>query len=163
MWFFLFGLSGRLSRASFCLYAAIAFGLLLVMIGALYLYELCAGNYENGGPTPWPSTPLGIAGAALWFLALSLILVCGLAVGAKRLHDRNKTAWWLVVFVVLPNALSSFAEIVRVKFPEDFAVLPLLLNGVALAILGWAFVELACLRGTPGPNRFGSDPLMHDA
>jgi uncharacterized membrane protein YhaH (DUF805 family) len=30
---------------------------------------------------------------------------------------------------------------------------------VASAILIWAFVELACLRGTIGPNRYGPDPL----
>jgi uncharacterized membrane protein YhaH (DUF805 family) len=30
---------------------------------------------------------------------------------------------------------------------------------VAFAITVWAFVELYCLRGTTGPNRFGPDPL----
>jgi uncharacterized membrane protein YhaH (DUF805 family) len=28
-------------------------------------------------------------------------------------------------------------------------------------VLGiWGFVELGCLRGTAGPNRFGPDPLV---
>jgi uncharacterized membrane protein YhaH (DUF805 family) len=31
------------------------------------------------------------------------------------------------------------------------------LAGTAIAI--WAFVELGCLRGTVGPNRYGPDPL----
>jgi uncharacterized membrane protein YhaH (DUF805 family) len=26
-------------------------------------------------------------------------------------------------------------------------------------IFVWAFIELFCLRGTPGDNRFGRDPL----
>jgi uncharacterized membrane protein YhaH (DUF805 family) len=30
----------------------------------------------------------------------------------------------------------------------------------SFAITVWAFVELGCLRGTVGPNRFGPDPLM---
>ena len=30
---------------------------------------------------------------------------------------------------------------------------------IGLAILIWAIIELGCLRGTPGPNRFGPDPL----
>ena len=30
---------------------------------------------------------------------------------------------------------------------------------VALALSIWSFVELFCLRGTRGPNRFGPDPI----
>jgi uncharacterized membrane protein YhaH (DUF805 family) len=33
----------------------------------------------------------------------------------------------------------------------------ILLAAAAIAI--WGFVELGCLRGTPGPNRYGADPL----
>jgi uncharacterized membrane protein YhaH (DUF805 family) len=25
----------------------------------------------------------------------------------------------------------------------------------------WGFVELGCLRGTPGPNQYGPDPLAY--
>jgi uncharacterized membrane protein YhaH (DUF805 family) len=31
---------------------------------------------------------------------------------------------------------------------------------LGFAVLVWAFVELGCLRGTLGPNRFGPDPLV---
>src|SRR5215213_10035618 len=37
----------------------------------------------------------------IWLLSLWPIL----AVGAKRLHDRNKNGWWLLVFWLLPFAL----------------------------------------------------------
>jgi len=160
MWHFLFGLGGRLSRASFCLFAVIAFGLMLVLLSALYFYEISAGNYENGGPTPWPSTPLGMAGVAAWFSILFLIAVAFLAVSAKRLHDRDRSAWWLIVFVVLPNALSSLSQFMLMTYPQSATVPAQFLNGVALALFVWAFIELACLRGTPGANRFGSDSLM---
>ena len=30
----------------------------------------------------------------------------------------------------------------------------------SLAVTVWVIVELGCLRGTQGPNRFGSDPLQ---
>jgi len=39
------------------------------------------------------------------------------------------------------------------------ADLPSAVQLVALALGGWGLVELGCLRGTFGPNRFGSDPL----
>jgi uncharacterized membrane protein YhaH (DUF805 family) len=160
MWHFLFGLSGRLSRASFCLFALLAFGLVLALMAALYFYDIGAGNYENGGPSPWPTSPLGIAGAGLWFFVLLFIVVSFLAVSAKRLHDREWSAWWLIVFVVFPNALSSLSQMVRMNLPESAAMLSLILDCAAIGIFSWAFIELACLRGTPGPNRFGSDPLM---
>jgi uncharacterized membrane protein YhaH (DUF805 family) len=31
--------------------------------------------------------------------------------------------------------------------------------GVMIALSLWGFVEMLCLRGTRGPNRFGPDPL----
>ena len=35
----------------------------------------------------------------------------------------------------------------------------LFLGLAAFAVGVWAFVELGCLRGTIGPNRYGPDPL----
>jgi uncharacterized membrane protein YhaH (DUF805 family) len=158
MWHFLFTFNGRLSRASFCLFAAAAFFLLLVLLSALYFYEISAGNYENGGPVPWPASPLGIVGTALWFLCLLAILGSALSVSAKRLHDRDKAAWWLVVFVVLPNALYSLAQYFEDHGQSDSPALTLAPQIIAIGLFLWAFVELACLRGTAGPNRFGAAP-----
>jgi uncharacterized membrane protein YhaH (DUF805 family) len=163
MWHFLFGLSGRLSRAAFCLFALIAFGLVLLLMVALYFYDIAAGNYENGGPSPWPTSLLGIVGASLWFFVLLFVVVSFLAVSAKRLHDRDWSAWWLIVFVVLPNVLSSLSQMVRTDLNESATVLALILDCVAIGVFSWAFIELACLRGTSGPNRFGADPLMRES
>jgi uncharacterized membrane protein YhaH (DUF805 family) len=61
----------------------------------------------------------GVVGLAL--------LLPGLAMGARRLHDIDRTFWWvLLTFTII---------------------------GV------FVLVYWACLRGTPGPNRFGPDPL----
>ena len=38
-----------------------------------------------------------------------------------------------------------------------------MLSLAAAAIAIWAFVELGCLRGTPGPNQYGPDPLGNPA
>ena len=156
---FLFGLRGRIARASFCLFLAVGFVLLLALLSALYMYDLLAGNYENGGPTPWPTSPLAIAGAVAWFLVLVLLFVSGVAVTLKRLHDRDKSWWWLLIFVLAPNALSSLAAFWRDQYPS-FGEIGFVLDFSALVILIWAFVELACLKGTTGDNRFGADPLQ---
>jgi uncharacterized membrane protein YhaH (DUF805 family) len=63
-------------------------------------------------------------------LLVNLLLVWpALAVSVKRWHDRDKSGWWV------------------------------LLN--LLPVVGWLWVLIdnGFLRGTPGPNRFGEDPL----
>ena len=52
-----------------------------------------------------------------------------LAIQIKRWHDRDRSGWW--VFIQLIPLIGAI----------------------------WAFVELGCLRGTYGRNRFGPDPL----
>ena len=42
---------------------------------------------------------------------------------------------------------------------EDGSLVSAVLGFAASAIGVWAFVELACLRGTVGPNAYGPDPI----
>ena len=128
----LFGFSGRINRAKYWLTAVIYLAAILLVTG------------------------IGIAaGMAMLFILVAVIiyipiLISGIAVGIKRLHDRDKSGWWLLVFYVLPGVLSGLAEKTGPYFVLELA-------GAALSI--WGFVELGCLRGTSGPNRFGPDPL----
>lgn len=63
-------------------------------------------------------------------LAYLVLILPTLAVGARRLHDIDFRAWWLLLHLVP-------------------------IGGIVLIIF-------ACLGGTPGPNRFGPDPLAGD-
>jgi len=49
--------------------------------------------------------------------------------GVKRCHDRDKSGWWILLSVV--------------------------------PVIGWiwAIIELGCLKGADGPDRYGPDPL----
>jgi uncharacterized membrane protein YhaH (DUF805 family) len=61
---------------------------------------------------------------------VNLLLVWpAVAVSVKRWHDRDKSGWWVLINLV--------------------------------PVIGWiwALVDNGFLRGTPGPNRFGDDPL----
>jgi uncharacterized membrane protein YhaH (DUF805 family) len=87
-----------------------------------------------------------------------VILISSLAVGVKRLHDRNKSGWYLVLFYIVPGIL-LVASIAVGTTMEDSITIAGVLGLIAFAIGVWAFVELGCLRGTIGPNRYGSDPL----
>ncbi|MDC7785541.1 DUF805 domain-containing protein [Rhodoplanes sp. TEM] len=63
-------------------------------------------------------------------LASLALFLPGLAVGIRRLHDIDRTGWWMLLVITVIGAL--------------------------------VLLVFACLRGTPGPNRFGPDPLAQD-
>jgi uncharacterized membrane protein YhaH (DUF805 family) len=89
--------------------------------------------------------------AIFFFLAFIPLLWIGLALGAKRLHDRNKSAWWLILFYLVPGVLDSIGE--------QFGGASLVFSLAAFALSIWGLVELGFLRGTVGPNQYGPDPL----
>lgn len=129
----LFSFEGRINRAKYWLVALINVSA-MVVAALIALYGL----------------PGGIVIIA-FVLALVLIYV-GVAAGVKRLHDRDKSGWWLILFYLVPSGLQGLAD-------DSFVGSSLLLNLAALAISIWAIVELGCLRGTEGPNQYGPDPL----
>jgi uncharacterized membrane protein YhaH (DUF805 family) len=88
------------------------------------------------------ATPIVMFGT--WFLAATTV---------KRLHDRNKSGWWMVPLLIAPDVFNRL----EARLPDSHAAAALGL--VALVLCVWGFIELLCLRGTRGPNRFGPDPL----
>lgn len=109
-----------------------------------------------------------------WLNILQLaIFIPNLAVGVRRLHDTNRTGWWLVLPVVaailglllwLVINAGNFAHFDRLTNAKD--------SGAMLGFIGSLFlcvylpIIIACLvlfvfnvlDGTPGNNRFGPDP-----
>ena len=67
------------------------------------------------------------------YAELAIVNWVAFAIGAKRCHDRDQSAWYLLIFFI----------------PIVGAV--------------WIWIELGGFRGTPGANRFGPDPLVADA
>jgi uncharacterized membrane protein YhaH (DUF805 family) len=86
-----------------------------------------------------------------------------LAVGAKRLHDRNKNGWWLLVFWLLPFALIvggfgiALFDDPRTGRSGDFSTGAILVLASLPPAL-WGLVELGILPGTRGPNLYGAEP-----
>jgi uncharacterized membrane protein YhaH (DUF805 family) len=167
---FLFGFSGRINRAKIWLfflinvvYVLVAIAAVLAAIGPEHIIAVAQHREPPDvlvrGPVLFPVFSfIGLCNLVLFFMSL--------AVTTKRLHDRNKSAWWLLVFIVLPFVLqiarivSIFAAL-QAHGSAGFAINPTgtLLGGIAFLIAIWAFVELYCLRGTDGPNSYGPDPL----
>ncbi len=107
--------------------------------------------------------------AAVMMLALTsqfiwlLSLWPALAVGSKRLHDRNKNGWWLLVFWLLPVALVivgfsiALFDDPRTGRSGDFSTGAMLVLASLPPAL-WGIVELGIRPGTTGPNLYGADP-----
>jgi uncharacterized membrane protein YhaH (DUF805 family) len=97
---------------------------------------------------------------AAWIFA-AIFVVPGVwssvVLGIKRLHDRNKTAWWMLLFYLAPYMLNNIAS--RAEQDSPVEVIAVIAGGVTEL---WAFVELVCLRGTIGPNQYGDDPVTRD-
>ena len=87
-----------------------------------------------------------------------VILIASIAVGVKRLHDRNKSGWYLLLFYLVPSILVVIGVLIG-AFMEDSAIIATVLGLLAFAIGVWAFVEMGCLRGTIGVNQYGPDPI----
>ena len=83
----------------------------------------------------------------------SLFLWIYLATAIKRLHDRNRSGWWIIVFFFIPGLYSQFSDLL----PNSNWMLPFTLTASILWM--WGFVEMFIIPGTSGHNRFGPDPL----
>jgi uncharacterized membrane protein YhaH (DUF805 family) len=134
----LFGFSGRINRAKFWLAALIY---IVFFFGVVGITMAVSSSMDS------------VFVAAL--IAYVPLVISGLAVGIKRLHDRGKSAWWLAVFYLVPLAINLIAIYVL----GDNGTLNSILMVVSFAINIWAIVELGLLRGTIGGNQYGGDPL----
>jgi uncharacterized membrane protein YhaH (DUF805 family) len=108
----LFSFSGRIGRAQYWL----GYFVQIALTALLWMCLLTGQAQQNFGLL---LVALALAPPVIWI---------GFAVMAKRYHDRNKSAWWiLIAFIPLVGPI-------------------------------WQLVELGLLRGTDGSNDYGPDP-----
>jgi len=131
----LFSFTGRLNRAPYWL---ATIGLIVAAFVVVMIAFTIAGR-----------SAVAIMVAGLVFL---LAIWVTLALIIKRLHDRNKSASWVLLFYVAPPILQA------IGYGIGSTGFILGLIGVGISI--WALVELGFLRGTAGPNSYGPDPLQ---
>jgi len=79
-----FDFSGRATRTQFWMFALISWGISLV----LALLDALTGFTTETG--------VGILSSFYWLA----ILIPGLALSIRRLHDTNRSGWWLLLFLV---------------------------------------------------------------
>ena len=142
---FLFGASGRINRAKY-------WRSLLIFCGAGLLVGVIL------------LTAAGLA-APLFIVMILLVLIpwlmWGFAIHTERLHDRDKSAWWLVIFLLLPAVLGQIAKLAWFDGAVGLGV-NFILALAAFALSIWGFIEIGCLRGSAGANSYGPDPLVEE-
>ncbi len=138
--------SGRSRRKEFWFFQLLNFLVQIVLIGPLYYVIVSnaisagsiddSGNFEGSAASAmqWADHPIAVGLALLGVLWALFVLVPGIAVTVRRLHDRDMSGWWYLGLILA-------------------SIIPL----VGL-IAGIAFLVIMCLEGTRGPNRFGDDP-----
>lgn len=140
----LFSFRGRVSRLG---YWRVQLLLTVILLGCW-----------SGGLMLAISTGIGIFSAVAVFALIPAVVIQS-AVLFQRLHDRGKSAWWLMIYNVGPATAD-----VLLQLPWAATHLPALLVAlVGLVSLGlslWGFVEIGLRRGTRGPNRYGPEPVI---
>lgn len=132
-----FGFHGRINRARYWGATGILFLIALVMT----ISEIALSHFYG-------ETVGSVAGGVIDVA----MMIPNLAVSVKRLHDRNLSAWWLLVgFLAVP--------FVALGLVLEFTALVAIGAVVFVAAFLWLVVQTGFLRGTVGPNRFGPDPL----
>ena len=119
----LFSFQGRVNRAKFWLVHVVMWVVILIVFSAIL------GSAAMSSDPQAALQSVGAVGLIILLVVYILALWIGLAVAAKRWHDRNKSAWWILI-VVVP-----------------------VVGGL------WYLIECGFLKGTTGPNKYGPDPL----
>lgn len=173
---YLFGFRGRINRAKLWAFILIVIAFWVVACLAV-VFALGPRNIADVADGVAPAKVLS-GNAVIMPVLIALgagyvaLIWAAFAVAVKRLHDRGKSAWWLLVFYVLPALLNVPRQAAFVHSAMDGTLVHMMqqgsqlggpiatiASGAASLIYLWAFVELYCLRGTVGDNRYGPDPL----
>ena len=165
---YLFSFEGRINRAKLWLAMLIIIcwmlflGMLAVMTtslfgshGTLHIDFGIECLFRIFNPGFYRSHPLSELHLRLFEAAASLLFLwVYFATSIKRLHDRDKSAWWAIPLVAIPGFYNQLGG-----WLSDDSYFVLLLGLVAFVFCIWGFVELYCLKGSRKTNRFGADPL----
>jgi len=103
---------------------------------------------------------------------LGLILIWpNIAMTTKRLHDRSMTGWWQLApaVAIFPLAIAAYWYLNRPPGtpapldPQVETAVGVAFAGIVAFLVLYPAVNTLFLRGLPGPNDYGADPLEPEA
>jgi uncharacterized membrane protein YhaH (DUF805 family) len=160
--------SGRASRAEFWW-----FFLFVMLAYMVFWFAMIATIGASVSPAAGgqPSFALlgafGVAGIfmILFYLALLLPMI---AVQVRRLHDTDRSGWWLGAFwLMYPVYMvlifgTSLSNLRSGTAPGAGLAIGSGIFGLVFFVYSIVLFVFFCLRGTHGANRFGEDPYGPD-
>jgi uncharacterized membrane protein YhaH (DUF805 family) len=178
---FLFGFEGRINRAKYwyAVLASVVFCIVFMAIEASVIGAIFGATVRSidvnflgafGSPLSLPfsarfdnvAPETSALVTVIFYIVATPIAVIGIcfiaATTIKRLHDRDLSGWWSIVFLIAPGLLSNLVDrIGHASYLASAFTLPLAVAAFCLKI--WGTLELMFFSGTSGRNRFGPDPL----
>ena len=156
--------SGRSRRMEFWMWQLFQ---VIVYFGIIILAMIVgAGGMMTGDP----NAAIAGGGAALIIMLLYglyalAVLVPSLAVAVRRLHDTNRSGWWILA-PLAPYLVAIFATFGGVASGSEGGMAAGGIIGMiailAAVVLGIVLLVFYFLEGTRGPNKYGPDPKGQD-
>jgi uncharacterized membrane protein YhaH (DUF805 family) len=171
---YLFGFNGRINRAKYWLTGLVVLSLMIAFVGLVYSALMinfvahAMGAAHGKGevsfgfslddvfmvfdPAAWRALTLAkLPMVLVKAIGMALFLWIFLATSIKRLHDRDRSAWWMVPFFAVPGLYDHFSDLLPGSY---FALIAGL---IMFVLMIWGFVELYCLRGTKWTTAWDQD------
>jgi len=153
----LFSFNGRINRVQFWM-GSIGIALFGFVASMMLLFS--GGTSALSADTP-QAAAAAFMGAIMWLFPLLLIgSWCGFALQIKRFHDRGRSGYWtmLPLAVAVPAMMTLFnAALSGASMAELEASMTPFVIASWVVNIGF-FIDLGCLPGKEGPNRFGDPP-----
>ena len=152
--------SGRSRRMEYWMWVLFQFLIgcaFLIGIISLAGSALLAGNAEQA----FASGGAVIALILLWVVVSLAFFIPNLAVTVRRLHDTNRSGWWMMLYWG-PYLVSIFTAPTFAAMGDDTGMAALGASSLAITAV-WmigclVLLVFMFLDGTPGPNAYGPDP-----
>lgn len=139
--------SGRAPRAEYWWFYLLTFVLSFVT-GIIDSLLGLSGSFGDGGAI---SAVVSVA-----------LIIPSLAVTVRRLHDTNRSGWWLLAPIVVGVLFLGYFAIQASQQGFSSTGPVLIAGGILLGLSILALFVFMLLRGTDGPNDYGPDPYGPD-
>lgn len=107
----LFTFDGRIRRSQWWLGSVVLLVAVIVVVGvAVFAIRLQTPNLSDDFAS-WNPSPIRMAVVGLLYTVVLVVAMwCQIALNVKRLHDRGKSGWWMLLGVVPLVGLWLFIE-----------------------------------------------------
>ena len=155
--------SGRATRAEFWWFTLFT----ILFYAAIWIVFAVVGGSATGSEPSMAIVGMGVVGIAMMLSYLALLIPM-IAVQVRRLHDTDRSGWWLGAFWILYAAyfFLIFSRLMPVIAAGSVSGLygagAIGIFAIAMFVYSITLLVFYCLPGTRGANRFGEDPYGAD-